>query len=135
MAQQLTCKEELGTSLAQVNKNFSDARRDWRERESAAAEAKRREVADLHKQYSKQMEGPRLEVARMEDKVMRLQMQITEMAEDVASSRSREEAARGDLMEAQREKLALQGNVNDLTARVQELEEQRVRVCGMVVVR
>jgi len=112
--EQLTCKEELGTSLADVNKRFGDAKRAWQEEQRAIEEAKRVELARLVAEHQRELQRPRAEIAHLEDKVMRLQMQVTDMAADVQVARKKEEAAREDALKARQEKDAITAEVRSL---------------------
>ena len=132
ISSELTCKEELGTSLAEVNRRFADAKRAWQKEQAELLDAKRAEVAKLLEEHARDLSRPRTEIANLEDKVVRLQMQVTDMAADVQAARKNEEEARHDASlarqakaEAAAEAEALRGEVAALKEAQSEAAEDR----------
>lgn len=127
LASELTCKEELGSSLAEVNERFANAQAEWRERVEATEQSKREELAAAEARFRRELEKPRAEVSMLEEKVMRLQMTVTDMTADVKAARQREDAARTESATLMRERADLLEKVQSLQRDVDELTVQKQR--------
>eukprot|EP00941_MAST-03F_sp_MAST-3F-sp1_P003907 g3907.t1 len=89
MASESKCKEELAASLAAVNEQFVVAKSAAKNLLQQQEEARRQEIREMEDTFRRKVDMAKQETSRMEDKVKRLQLQMTEMMKDAAAARKK----------------------------------------------
>ena len=118
------CKEELAQSIARVNEQYAAAKTEWRAAILEAEEGKRREARELEERFRRELEVPRAEKARLEERVAELQAKMTGLAKDAQLARRREEVARTEAEQLRSARAALEEAKATLQRKVEELREQ-----------
>ena len=89
-----------------------------------AEEGKRREARELEERFRRELEVPRAEKARLEERVAELQAKMTGLAKDAQLARRREEVARTEAEQLRSARAALEDAKGTLQRKVEELREQ-----------
>lgn len=89
MVSESQCKEELAASLAAVNEQFVVAKGAAKKLLQEQETARREEIREMEDTFRRKLEISKGESSRLEDKVKRLQLQMTEMMKDAAAARKK----------------------------------------------
>jgi hypothetical protein len=127
LASESSCKEKLAESLAQLNNQFLQAKSQAKSLLQEQDASHRKEIQEMQRRCQRQVDTQKSETVRMEEKIKRLQINLTEMMKDVSSARQREKESESERLVLEEERRVLQERVEGLKATELDLSEQLTR--------
>ena len=128
-----SCKEKLAESLAQLNNQFLQAKSQAKSLLQEQDASHRKEIQEMQRRCQRQVDTQKSETLRMEEKIKRLQINLTEMMKDVSAARQREKESESERLVLEEERRVLQERVEGLKANELDLSEQLTRYVELVV--
>jgi hypothetical protein len=118
------CKEDLEGSIKQLTAKLGSASSDKREALEKAEKVKKEEMEKMEERMATEMEVPRAEVAQMQEKVLQMQSQISDLVQDSALAKKKEDKAKLEATRAQEEAAFLAKEVHKLTRAVEDADSK-----------
>jgi hypothetical protein len=114
------CKEDLEGSIRQLTAKIGMASGEKREALEKADKVKKEEIEKIELRMAAEMEMPRAELAQMQEKVLQMQTQISDLVQDAALAKKKEDKAKLEASRAQEEAGFLAKEVAKLNRSVED---------------
>ncbi|GMH51794.1 hypothetical protein TL16_g01087 [Triparma laevis f. inornata] len=125
LASEASLKDEYGKTIVELRQEKDEMAKHGRDKLKEMESLKEREIAEAQEQLRQSMDGPINEVSHLQSKVAALQAQLGDAMQDIAMSRKKEEAARG---ETSKERSRISSVQHELNMAQNELETAREEV-------
>ncbi|GMH66148.1 hypothetical protein TrST_g11447 [Triparma strigata] len=125
LASEASLKDEYGKTIVELRQEKDEMVKNHRDKLKEMESLKEREINEAQEQLRQSMDGPINEVSHLQSKVAALQAQLGDAMQDIAMSRKKEEAARG---ETSKERSRISSVQHELNMAKNELESAREEV-------
>lgn len=127
LASELTCKEELGSHLAQVTAALETLKEEKRQALQAQDDACRRQLQNAEAAAALEKDAAAAQLAALQGKLVALQANTADLVQELTLSKSREAHARLAVDKVAEENTRLARQIADLESHVEALADARQR--------